>query len=886
MRKIVSGSLLTAAGVLTPGRAADIIIAPDGNDTTGRGTPDAPYATLVRAGEAVRTLLHREPGRESPVTVALRGGTYVLAAPWRLGPEDSGTARAPVVWTAWPGEKPRISGGRRISGWQVRDGRWEVHLPEVARGEWSFCQLFVNGECRQRPRLPREGYYHIQKELPPSRTGGAPDRFGFRVGDLDPGWRNLADVEVLCFHYWGMSRLRPATVDPEAGVVSFTGPTCANSWWAGLRRGHRFLVENVREALDRPGEWYLDRASGLLTYLPLPGEDPATAEVVAPRLERLLDIRGDAKLGTWVSHIRFEGLAFAHTNWVLPEAGYSCAQAESALRGAVFASGVRDLAFHGCSIRQVATYGLDLSEGCQYVHIEDCDIRHIGAGGIRVGEGWGRGADSPETGHVTIRNNTIAQGGRLHPAGIGVWIGLSGHNLIEHNDIFDFYYSGLSVGWTWGYQPTPASHNIIRHNHVHTIGQGVLSDMGGIYTLGLSPGTRIEHNCFHDIDSFDYGGWGIYFDEGSTGIVAENNLVYRTKTGGFHQHYGRENVVRNNILAFARIGQIQRTRQEEHLMFTLERNLVLWDRGSVMHGNWAAGGFALHRNLYWHTGGEPVRFPGGLTLEEWQAKGHDEGSMVADPGFADPAAGDFRLAPDSPALALGFQPFRLDGFGRQTPTDAAEPQPLPRAFPPPPPPPPPSPIREDFELLPVGEKCFGAETHEDANVKEATARVTDERAAGGRHSLKLVDRPGQKHPWDPHLYFRPGYTAGRVTGSFDACFEGGTQFFHEWRDANAPYRVGPSVRVRPDGLLVSGERELARLPLHAWVHFAFQWSMEPGEGGRFRLDVTPAGAETITFTDLPCNPECRALHWFGFCCEGDAAGAFHLDNIRLEPQQK
>ena len=878
-------SLLLASGLLLAdfASAADIVVAPVGDDAAGRGTAESPYATPERAQVAVRALIEAEPERSRPVVVALRGGHYALPRALVFGPADSGTERAPVHWTAWPGEQPVLSGGVRLTGWEVVDGHWRMQLPEVARGEWSFSQLFVDGQRRYRPRLPREGYHFIAKELPPTRAGKATDRFGYRPGEFDPNWSNLNDVEVLAFHYWGMSRLRVASVEPESRVVTFTGPTCSTSWWGSLKGNHRFLIENVREAFGQPGEWYLDRRTGVLVYTPLPGEDPETAAVVAPRLGRLVELRGDAQAGMWVENLHFEGIGFAHANWVLPPQGYSYAQAEAAIRGAIHAEALRDSSFVRCRVARVGTYGIDLAAGCWNNRIEDCEIFDLGAGGIRIGEGWGARGDLPPAGKTVIRNNTVAFGGRMHPAGIGVWLGLSPENLVEHNDIHDFYYSGLSVGWTWGYHPTPARNNVIQHNHVHHIGQGVLSDMGGIYTLGLSPGTVIRHNCFHDIDAFDYGGWGIYFDEGSTGIVAEDNLVYRTKTGGFHQHYGRENMVRNNIFAFARTGQLQRTRPEEHSSFTFERNIVLWSEGPLLHGNWGGDRFLMDRNLYWHTTGSAPSFPGNANLAAWRQRGHDRESLVADPLFADPAAGDFRLLPGSPAARIGFVPFPLDGFGRTTPPSPAVPQDMPRSFPAPPPPPPPMPIEEDFELVPVGQPCPGARTYEDATVKEATARVTDETAAGGNRSLKLVDRPGQKNSWDPHVHYSPNFSEGLLEGNFDLRFDGGSQFNHEWRDNNAPYRTGPSIRVNPDGTLVAAGNERMRLPLGEWVRIRIVWGMTEQTAGRFTLAVTLPGQESRLFADLPCDPECRSLRWYGFVSEGRESGTLFIDNIRLAP---
>jgi parallel beta-helix repeat protein len=194
----------------------------------------------------------------------------------------------------------------------------------------------------------------------------------------------------------------------------------------------------------------------------------------------------------------------------------------------------------------------------------------------------------------------------------------------------------------------------------------ILSDMGGIYTLGKQPGTVIRNNLWHDIAAIRYGGWGIYFDEGSSGILAENNVVYRTTHGGFHQHYGETNVVRNNIFAFARDHQLQRTRPEPHRSFSFVTNIVYFDSGSLLTGDWSGDQYQMDWNVYFDA--RPDAKPDQLSLgpctwEKWQERGHDQHSLIADPLFVAPRENDFRLQPNSPAFSLGFRPIDLSGVG-------------------------------------------------------------------------------------------------------------------------------------------------------------------------------------------------------------------------------
>ena len=848
---------------------------------------DGPFANVTRAQKAIAA--RRSDGRlPGPVTVLIRG-THYLTAPIVFTPQDSGTARHPITYAACPGETPVLSGGRRISGWRKGDGgRWTVQLPDVKAGKWYFRQLFVDGKRVRRARFPNEENLHVQslaKAEPKARWNQGVDRFRFFGEDIKP-WNDLHNVEVVVYHSWNTSRVRIAAVDTDERVVTFTGPTVFRplAW----DPEQRYYVENALELLDAPGEWYLDRKTGTLHYWPLPGQDMTKVEVIAPALQDLLRFQGDADAGQFVEHIHVARLSFQHADWSLSDKGYGDPQAAVTVPAAVSATGARHCVVERCEVAHVGGYGIWLSRGCKDNRIDQNHIHDLGAGGVRLGEAKMAATDETESSHNVILNNYLHDGGHVYAGAVGLWLAQSSHNRIAHNEIHSFNYSGMSIGWNWNDAPNRTHHNIIEHNHIHHVVRGLLSDAGGIYNLGTQIGSMIRNNLIHDV--FPYSGkpamaWGIYLDQGTNGLLIENNIVYHTLTGGIMNTASPRNVIRNNIFALNAQNAAWRWAWQKEPPTVFERNIIYLTQGSLFHND---GGRTDNRsrwdsNLFWRTDGQPLEFYED-DFEAWQARGLGRHSLIADPQFVDADRFDFRLKPDSPALKLGFQPIDINDNGLQgspewvgLPRQAIFP---PTVLPSPPPPPKPVPVNDGFEETPVKEPPTLVTLYEEG--RGDSIRVTDEVAATGKHSLKFTDAAGLQHVWDPHLHYTPHFRQGRVVLSFDLSLSAGAIVGHEWRDAAAPYRAGPSLRFEAPGRVLANGKTLTEVPLGQWFHVEIACVLGKDASGVYDMTITRPGEQPQQFRGISCgSAKFRRLEWLGFVSLANGATTFYLDNVKL-----
>lgn len=889
-------------------------VSPTGNDA-GDGSAAKPFATLGRARDAVRAVL-AAGGRGRPVTVWLRAGYYELAAPLVFGPQDSGTPEVPVVYASWPGEQAVISGGRQIQGWEHQgENRWTVLLPEVRDGAWYPRQLFLGGERRTRARTPNAGFFRsdglprfaaADREAAMRQLGLGPDAknlaplaklgFRYRTGDLEP-WPDLADATLFSMHAWTGAVHWIARLDEDRRTVRFTGPSRFPSGHFEVQMP--YYVENVATALDAPGEWIVDRASGVLTYLAKPGEDPRQEVAVVSRLKTLVTLAGDAEAGMFVEGLVFRDLSFAYADW-----GPLDRQQENDglgsvhfLDAAVMATGTRHCAFEKCRISQCGGYGIYLIDGSSHNRIEQCELADLGGGGILIGCRWSpydtfKRAVPPDNtpteglcAYNTVDNTFIHHGGRIFRGVFGVFVAHAPYNRITHNEICAMPYTGICVGRRLDRKYSHAHHNEIAYNHIHHLGDGVMSDMGGVYTEGVSPGTRVHHNYIHDVQRYRYGGWGLYCDQCSTGIRLDHNLVVRCQDGGFMQNVGGPNTLENNILALHRDrGMINSGRWGKGIpdQLVVERN-IFWTNLGQMIGYYLdpTDDYRFDYNLYWYAPADRLEFA-GKTWDEWRQSGEDAHSLLADPGFVDPQHDDFRLRPDSPAFALGFGPIDPAEAGlygdpawRNRPSALVFPEIVPLSLPPP------VPVDEDFETLDVGDAApyttvFG-------ETERSSVRVTEETAASGHHSLKFTDAAGLEKSYWPWLAYKPDLATGDVRLTFALRVGAGAEVQHEWRNKDQPYVVGPSLRIA-NGELRAGDQLIAPFPVDTWVYVEIRCRLSEDATGTYSLAVGIPGKAPVRAEELPCPGGTRfqSVNWLGFMGLADADAVFYLDDIRLK----
>lgn len=511
-------------------------------------------AALEDLPEGVASYL-KSMSEKKTVRVIFENGVYRISSPLVITEEVSGTSEFPVVFEARNPGQVTISGAVDIAIPASASGTSTVNTTALA----PFEQLWVNGVRAVRARTPNAGsFFYIASKASQfkgaSVAQGLPIGMSAFIGDpvassllIGATPADLLSAVIVVFNSWTTGHHRYSDLDSSNDTLKVSPPS---KWQFGtFGTAQRYFVENLPDALDASGEWFLD-ASKMLTYIKRPVEIGSALSFAIPQVSSLLEIKGTTSVP--VSNVMISGIRFSYAGYVLPQAGYTDSQAASKIPGAITVTNADNVVFSDCEVSHVGGYGIVFGSKARNSVVDGCDISDLGAGGIKIGNETYDGAVDA-VGGITVKNSAVYGTGFQFPGAVALLVMNSSKNTITHNTITDTTYSGISVGWNWNNTARNANNNTITKNHITDIGQNSMSDMGGIYTLGSSTGTVVKGNVIERVHGFLPDGGvvtGLYFDEGSSHIVAESNVVKDTDTGAVFVHKNSLNLtLRGNILA-------------------------------------------------------------------------------------------------------------------------------------------------------------------------------------------------------------------------------------------------------------------------------------------------------------------------------------------------
>ena len=692
-----AGTTITIAGAMTS-TPVTYYVSPSGNDAWSGALPapnaansDGPFATFERARAAVQAL---DKNGLTEISVQFRGGTYYLARTVVLTAADSGSANLKIIYQNYPGETPVFSGGVRVTNWTNTSGDiWQTTLPASTQ---YFENLFYDGARRLRPRLGGYlgAYYryaasvYLNAPAPPAKAPdpNCPvyidgsgwecfDRFQYNLSDpISSTWKNLAplagnpcgqpagnpaiagDIELVNFEQYSVSKLRVSCVDTTHQIVYLTGPTATEADHPlahGFIPGHRYLVENVQDALTHPGQWFLDRSASAwrLTYLANAGENPNNDTVVAPQLTQLLVASG-------LAYVSFQGLTFENDNYTMPVKGYNGA---ADIIAAVSFQNSQRIRFDSNTVRQTAGTALEfiscvdqssknwcLSLSANAVNannvVQNSALYDLAANGIRIGAAGQASDTNANVAQFNSVQNTVVEGyGRVYVGSHGISQGQGHDNLYTHNEVYDGYKGAIKICYCANSDSNPpfTNNNVVSFNHVYNLFQGIMNDAGALYFGVGTPsppqsgtGNQMLNNKVHDVtdasimDPDGYGGDGLYFDDFTGQSGAENNLVYRVSGhavsfSGPRAGANQQSTVKNNIFAYARLSMLNaynpysfNSAPPSPLFFVATNNIFYFDRKSSSNPAFYVQGGCVwagqepftayqqwNSNLYWRTDG-------------------------------------------------------------------------------------------------------------------------------------------------------------------------------------------------------------------------------------------------------------------------------------------
>ena len=555
--------------------AGEIWISPKGSDFND-GTRQSPKATLTSALRQAREWRRTEDNRiQGGITIYMEGGTYAFHEPVFIRPEDSGTKESPTIIRSVGDEKVILSGGISINGWKKQGKVWVADVPAFNGRPLDFRQLWVNGKKAVRAR-DVEDFEKMNRICSVDEKNEILYVPAVSIRRLIDNKGNLKAkyAEMVLHQMWCVAnlRIRSVEVQGDSAAIRFHQPESRIQFEHPWPRpmvttdGHNsaFYLTNARELQDVPGEWYHDIDARKVYYYPREGEKMQEAEVIVPAVETLVRVEGT--LDRPVCHIRFEKITFSYTTWIRPsEKGHVPLQAGMYLTdgyridpkmqrnylnhpldnqgwlgrpaAAVRVVAARQIDFERCRFEHLGSTGLDYEEAVQGGVVRGCLFRDIAGNGLLVG------SFSPAA-HEThlpydpadrrevctqqhINNCYFTEIGNEDWGCLAIAAGYVGDVNIEHNEISEVPYSGISLGWGWTQTVNCMRNNRVHANLIHHYAKHMY-DVAGIYTLGSQPKSYVTENCVHSIYKPGYvhdpNHWFyLYTDEGSSFITVRDN---------------------------------------------------------------------------------------------------------------------------------------------------------------------------------------------------------------------------------------------------------------------------------------------------------------------------------------------------------------------------
>ena len=555
--------------------AGEIWISPKGSDFND-GTCQSPKATLTSALRQAREWRRTEDNRiQGGITIYMEGGTYAFYEPVFIRPEDSGTKESPTIIRSVGDEKVILSGGISINGWKKQGKVWVADVPVFNGRPLDFRQLWVNGKKAVRAR-DVEDFEKMNRICSVDEKNEILYVPAVSIRRLIDNKGNLKAkyAEMVLHQMWCVAnlRIRSVEVQGDSAAIRFHQPESRIQFEHPWPRpmvttdGHNsaFYLTNARELQDVPGEWYHDIDARKIYYYPREGEKMQEAEVIVPAVETLVRVEGT--LDRPVCHIRFEKITFSYTTWMRPsEKGHIPLQAGMYLTdgyridpkmqrdylnhpldnqgwlgrpaAAVRVAAAKQIDFERCRFEHLGSTGLDYEEAVQGGVVRGCLFRDIAGNGLLVG------SFSPAA-HEThlpydpadrrevctqqhINNCYFTEIGNEDWGCLAIAAGYVGDVNIEHNEISEVPYSGISLGWGWTQTVNCMRNNRVHANLIHHYAKHMY-DVAGIYTLGSQPKSYVTENCVHSIYKPGYvhdtnHRFYLYTDEGSSFITVRDN---------------------------------------------------------------------------------------------------------------------------------------------------------------------------------------------------------------------------------------------------------------------------------------------------------------------------------------------------------------------------